>query len=139
MVELPPHSYAIEMTPAWNVPDVDRGVVAEGAVGARWAGRWSAFRYEVHCWQGGEIGDVAEAVAGPQRLTDSLADAEQLLSVIREVPTPVWGRDELGVGEMWNSNSVTSWALMRCGLDARRLIPPNAGRAPGWAAGIAVA
>ena len=36
----------------------------------------------------------------------------------RQVPTPVWGRDELGTGDMWNSNSVISWAIACGGLDA---------------------
>jgi hypothetical protein len=40
---------------------------------------------------------------------------------------------------MWNSNSVTSWALISGGIDARSVRPPRGGRAPGWDAGIAVA
>lgn len=56
-----------------------------------------------------------------------------------EVPTPVWGRDELNTGEMWNSNSVIAWALARHELDGRAGPPPNNGRAPGWASGIAAA
>ena len=32
------------------------------------------------------------------------------------VPMPVWGRDELGTGEMWNSNSVVAWLIARSGL-----------------------
>ena len=43
---------------------------------------------------------------------DDLA-ARQLLDLAPDVPTPVWGRDELGAGEMWNSNSVTAWLLPR--------------------------
>lgn len=42
-------------------------------------------------------------------------------------------------GEMWNSNSVTSWILRRSGIDTAQLAPPNGGRAPGWDAGLAVA
>jgi hypothetical protein len=55
------------------------------------------------------------------------------------VPTPVWGRDEFGAGEMWNSNSVTAWLLARAGIDTTDLAPPNGGRAPGWNAGLVVA
>ena len=40
-VRLPPASYVIEVTPVWNLPPGDRGVIAEGAVGPRWAGRGS--------------------------------------------------------------------------------------------------
>ena len=32
--------------------------------------------------------------------------ARRLLDLVATVPTPVWGRDELDAGEMWNSNSV---------------------------------
>ena len=56
-----------------------------------------------------------------------------------EVPTPVWGRDELGAGEMWNSNSVISWLLARSGLPVEAIHPPAGGRAPGWHAGLVVA
>ena len=45
----------------------ERGVVAEGPVGIRWAGRFRIFRYEVRRWRDGVIPDVAEAVASPQR------------------------------------------------------------------------
>jgi hypothetical protein len=29
-----------------------------------------------------------------------------VLDLVAQVPTPVWGRDELGTAEMWNSKSV---------------------------------
>jgi hypothetical protein len=35
----------------------------------------------------------------------------------RALPTPVWGRDELDAGEMWNSNSVTSRRRSTHGLN----------------------
>lgn len=55
------------------------------------------------------------------------------------MPTPVWGRDEHGAGEMWNSNSVIAWLIARSGLPAESIHPPAGGRAPGWCAGLAVA
>ena len=55
------------------------------------------------------------------------------------MPTPVWGRDELGAGEMWNSNSTISWLLARSGLDVESIPLPVGGRAPGWNAGIVIA
>jgi hypothetical protein len=58
---------------------------------------------------------------------------------VAELPTPVWGRDELGAGEMWNSNSVISWLLLRSGVSIEPIQPPPGGRAPGWNAGIVVA
>jgi hypothetical protein len=39
----------------------------------------------------------------------------------------------------WNSNSVIAWLLARAGLSAETVRPPPGGRAPGWAAGVAVA
>ncbi|HZL06050.1 MAG TPA: hypothetical protein VFE45_11650, partial [Coriobacteriia bacterium] len=74
----------------------ERRVVAEGAVGARWAGRFRIFRYEIRLWRGGHIPDVAEAVDSPRRLSDQEQFARHLLEVVPRVPTPVWGRDELG-------------------------------------------
>jgi len=55
------------------------------------------------------------------------------------VPTPVWGRDELHTGEMWNSNSFIAWLIARTGLDADTIQPPSGGRAPGWDAGLVLA
>jgi hypothetical protein len=85
------------------------------------------------------IPDVDEAVDSPQRLTDDPAVAAHLLELVPEVPTPVWGRDELWTGDMWNSNSVISWLITRSGLDPDAVPLPSGGRAPGWDAGILVA
>jgi hypothetical protein len=131
--------FVIEITP---VPDADgqrRGVVAEGAVGSRHAARWRVFRYELRCWRAGDIPDVAEAVDSPVRITSDEADARRMLDLLQSVPMKVWGRDELGAGEMWNSNSVVAWLIARCGLPMEATDPPAGGRAPGWNAGIVVA
>jgi hypothetical protein len=131
--------FVIEMTP---IPDGDgalRGVVAEGSVGSRFAGRLRLFRYEVRRWRSGVIGDVGEAVEGPRRLTDDPQLAQRLLDLVAEVPAPVWGRDELGAGEMWNSNSLTSWLIVRSGLRVESAPLPRGGRAPGWDAGMVAA
>ena len=117
----------------------ERGVVAEGAVGARAAGRLGLFRYEIRRWRDGVIPDIDEAVESPRRLSDDPDVAHRLLELVPQVPTPVWGRDELGAGEMWNSNSTISWLLARSGLDVEAIQPPIGGRAPGWRAGIVVA
>ncbi len=85
------------------------------------------------------IPDVAEAVESPQRLTNDGGSARRVLDLVPSVPTPVWGRDELRAGEMWNSNSVISWLIARSGLPAESIDPPAGGRAPGWRAGIVVA
>ena len=131
--------YVIEQTPVPDLSGTARGVVAEGAVGSRWAGRFRLFRYEVRCWRGGHIPDVAEAVASPVRLTTDEARSRRVLNTVPRIPTPVWGRDELNTGEMWNSNSVIAWTIARSGVDADRVRPPEGGRAPGWEAGLLVA
>jgi hypothetical protein len=53
--------------------------------------------------------------------------------------TPVWDRDELGTGEMWNSNSVIAWVIATSGIETESIRAPAGGRAPGWQAGIEVA
>ena len=138
-VRLPEARFAIEMAPTWSDDSADRGVVAEGAVGTRAAGRLGLFRYEVRCWRDGIIPDIAEAVESPHRLSDDPACARRLLELVPQVPAPVWGRDELRAGEMWNSNSLISWLITRSGLDVESIQLPLGGRAPGWRAGIVVA
>lgn len=132
-------AYVIEQTPAWGGGDEERGVVASGAVGARWAGRCRLFRYEIRRWRDGRIPDVAEAVDSPQRVSSDAACAARLLALVPQVPTPVWGRDELRAGEMWNSNAVIAWLLATSGVDCARIEAPRGGRAPGWRAGLVVA
>ncbi len=138
-VRVPEGRFVIEQAPLQTEPATARGVVAQGQVGARWAGRLRLFRYEVRRWRNGVIPDVAEAVDSPQRLSDDARQARRLLEIVPLVPTPVWGRDELGTGEMWNSNSVISWLLARTGLPTEGIKPPKNGRAPGWDAGLVVA
>jgi hypothetical protein len=138
-IEVPDGTFVIEQAPVPDLSSTRRGVVAEGAVGSRWAGRFRIFRYEIRLWLGGQIPDVAEAVDSPRRLTDDEARARRVLDLIAQVPTPVWGRDELGTGEMWNSNSVIAWVIARSGIDVESIQPPAGGRAPGWRAGLVVA
>ena len=138
-VHVPEGRFVIEQAPVRDAGGAERGVVAEGAVGQRWAGRLRIFRYEVRRWRDGVIPDVAEAVESPRRLSDDPRQAQRLLELVPSVPTPVWGRDELAVGEMWNSNSVISWLIARSGMAAETIPLPAGGRAPGWEAGLVVA
>ena len=131
--------FVIEQAPVGRGDGRARGVVGVGAVGSRRAGRFRIFRYELRCWRDGVIPDVAEAVESPQRLSTDPRLAQRILDLVRAVPTPVWGRDELRAGEMWNSNSVISWLISRAGLPVDSIRPPAGGRAPGWHAGVAVA
>jgi hypothetical protein len=138
IVRVPEGAFVIEQAPAWS-GTTDRGVVAEGPVGLRIAGRLRLFRYEIRLWRDGVIPDIAEAVESPRRLSNDAERAQQLLDIVPEVPTPVWGRDQLRTGEMWNSNSVISWLITRSGLDVESIRLPGGGRAPGWHAGIELA
>lgn len=127
---------------AWPSPDAAtamRGVVVEGPVFSRRISRFRPFRYEVRCWKDGVIPDAAEAVGGPRRLSNDVDQARSVLGLAASVPALIWGRDELATGEMWNSNSVVSWLLIRSGVPMEAIHPPSGGRAPGWEAGIAAA
>jgi len=137
-IRMPEDRYVVEQTPASDHPD-GRGVVGIGPIGARWMGRIPMFRYELRRWRGGEIPDVNEAVESPRRLSDDLADVQRLFDLVPQVPFLVWGRDELGAGDMWNSNSQIAWLLARAGLNVDAISPPAGGRAPGWHAGLVAA
>ena len=139
VVSVPEDRFVIESAPVLRGDGDERGVVAGGPVGTQPAGRFRIFRYEVRRWAGGVIPDIAEAVESPRRLATDSELARRVLELVPSVPPPVWGRDALGAGEMWNSNSVISWLITRCGLDAESIRPPKGGRAPGWHAGVVVA
>src|SRR4051794_15236856 len=91
-VHLEGEVFVIEQTPVPRVKGDERCVVAEGPVGSRWAGRFRIFRYEIRVWRNGQIPDVVEAVGSPVRLSEDEAHARRVLSVVKHVPTPVWGR-----------------------------------------------
>jgi hypothetical protein len=138
-VHVPEGCFVIEQAPVAAAAAAERGVVAEGAVGTRAAGRFRLFRYEIRRWHDGIIPDVDEAVDSPRRISDDPGCSRRLLELVPQVPTPVWGRDELHAGEMWNSNSLISWLIARSGLGVESIQPPPRGRAPGWRAGIVIA
>ena len=68
-VRLGTERFLIEQAPIPDAHGEQRGVVVEGPVGARWAGRTRILRYEVRRWRDGVIADIAEAVDSPRRLT----------------------------------------------------------------------
>jgi hypothetical protein len=138
-VEVGEGTFVIEQAPVHDWSGKQRGVVAEGAVASRWAGRFRIFRYEIRLWRDGHIPDIAEAVDSPRRLSNDEDRARRVLELVAQVPTPVWGRDELETGEMWNSNSVIAWVIARSGIDTDPIQPPAGGCAPGWQAGLEVA
>jgi hypothetical protein len=137
-VQLGRERHVIEMAPVWAGSE-DHGAVLVGPVGARWLGRSPLFRYEVRRWRNGSIPDADQAVDSPQILEPSQVRAQQLLDLVPQVPALTWGRDELGTGDMWNSNSLVSWLLARSGHEVSGIAPPQGGRAPGWQAGLVLA
>ena len=131
--------YTIELAPSPDADELSRGVVGTGAVGSRRLGWWRPFRYEVRCWPQGSISDLGDAVGEPRQLTHDPRVVRRLLGLVPAAPRPVWGRDELQAGEMWNSNSMIAWLIWTAGLPTHALRPPAGGRAPGWDAGLEVA
>ena len=138
-VDVPDGRFVIESAPIRDQRGRERGVVAEGPVGTRWAGAFRLFRYEIRRWRGGSIPDADEAVASPIRVASDLVRAQRILDLVPSVPTAVWGRDELHTGDMWNSNSLVAWLLVLAGVDVEQIQPPPGDRAPGWHAGVVVA
>jgi hypothetical protein len=139
-VDLPEGRFVVETM--WPRPHRDgdsRGVVADGPVFASWLGFTRIFRYEVRSWRDGVLPDAEEAVGGPRLVSSDDEASRVLLDQVASVPRLVWGRDQAGVGDMWNSNSVIAWLLSRSAVDMGTVRPPDGGRAPGWDAGLAVA
>jgi hypothetical protein len=139
VVRLRAGRFVIEMTPAWGNERADHGVESVGPVGLPWLGRSRFFRYEVRRWLNGSIPDISEAVASPRRMSSDAVRAQRVLDLVRTFPTVTWGRDELRTGDMWNSNSLTSWLLASSGHNVDQAEPPARGRAPGWDAGLIIA
>lgn len=81
--------HVIEMAPAWGQADAARQVVATGPVGVRPLGRWALFRYEVRCWDGGDIPDRGYAVDKPVRIPLAAGDAESMVARIAAVSATV--------------------------------------------------
>jgi hypothetical protein len=138
-ISLPVGRFVIESAPIRDDKGSERGVVGEGPVGTRWLGRFRLFRYEIRLWPGGSIPDASEAVSSPVRVSNDVASTERIVELTRSVQMLVWGRDEIRTGDMWNSNSLTSWLLARGGVATSTLHPPAGGRAPGWNAGLELA
>src|SRR6476661_2324592 len=53
VVNVPEGRFVIEQAPVPDSDGEERGVVAVGPVGTKWAGHFRLFRYEVRRWRGG--------------------------------------------------------------------------------------
>ena len=134
-IRLDADRWTVEMAPVWGGPASAHGVTTTGPVGLRGLGASRFFRYEVRVWRDGSVPDLGYAVGGPIHVPTDPGRARRLLAAGARVPGLTWGRDELRLGEMWNSNSVVAWMLDSSGHDLDALGPPGGGRAPGWSAG----
>lgn len=123
----------------WGQPAGPRGVVTERLVDTRRLGRFRLFRYEFRCWcdgvlpnqcSGGRIADDARRRAGhrPHPARPRAVGCP-----------PDLGRDELGIVDMWNSNSLVAWLLTTSGLDATAVTAANDGGTLSWASGLVAA
>ena len=129
----------IEMAPAWGSGSGSAGVVATGPVGARFLEALRLFRYEIRCREDGVLPDRAHAPEPPIQMPVAVATAREIPELLRTVPHHVWGRDALGIGDMWNSNSLVAWLLETSGIGTSGLRPPADGAAPGWLTGVVAA
>ena len=84
-VRVPEGRFVIEQAPVRASDGIEHGVVAQGAVWSRRAGRFRIFRYELRRWHDGVIPDVAEAVAHlrPHFQMEALTTS---LRLVAEVP-----------------------------------------------------
>ena len=71
-VRVPEGRFVIEQTPVPDGNGGERGVVAQGAVGSRWAGRFRIFRYEVRRWGDGRRAGARAQVGASGRVLSSL-------------------------------------------------------------------
>ena len=70
---------------------------------------------------------------------DGRTNRRRIVELAPTTPAHTWGRRVPGTGEMWTSDSVISWLLVRAGIDMSQIRIPDGGRAPGWLAGIKAA
>jgi hypothetical protein len=91
-VHVPEGRFVIEQAPAWGTSG-ERGVVAEGPVGIRAAGRFRLFRYEVRRWRDGVApadlerwiqGSTSQATSGVCTCCAGLSSVRPAASAIRE-------------------------------------------------------
>ena len=102
-------------------------------------GRSPLLRYEVRRSSDCLIPEDPDAASGPRCVGRKEANARNLLGLVPQIPDLTWGRDQLGAGDAWNSNLMVAWLLGRSGHHVRDVVPPPRCRAPGWAAGLALA
>ncbi len=109
MLRLDDTAFAVEMGPVWNVTEPDRGVLLEGP-SARGGSAVSGLP-ATRCGAGraATFPDLARR-CDPVRTTHEPGTvAGRPGRAPAAAAAHTWGRDELGAGEMWNSNSAVAW------------------------------
>src|SRR5437764_192356 len=121
-VEVPEGKFVIEQAPVHDWSGNQRGVVAEGSLGAGWAGRFRMFRYEIRMWRGGHIPDVAEAVDSPRRLTDDEEHTRRVLELVVQALriADETGDDELAVRLQYRTTRLVEQAASEIHQKRRR-------------------
>ena len=119
-----------------QAPAAARGVVAVAPVGRRLPATPRVFRYEVRCWRGGTIPDIAEAIESSRRWTTDPALARRVSTLGshgRPGPRRAWRGGDV------NSDAIVAWLLGTAWLPAASIDPSAGGRVPGWNAGLVIA
>lgn len=130
-------TYTLELTPEFiGAPEP---ALASGPVALRLAGKLRLFRYQLLCLPVTVLPDEEWAIASPVVLSEDGEAARRILDLAPSIPRHTWGRRVRGTREMWTSDSVVSWLLVRAGIDLAGVAPPEGGRAPGWHAGLTIA
>ncbi len=127
----------LELTPAFA--GGQESPLLTGPVGFRGAERWRLFRYQLRCLPVARLPDEEFVVESPTTLSTDCALIPRILALAPTIPAYTWGRRVAGSDEMWTSDSVISFLLVRAGVDLSAVAPPKGGRAPGWRAGVALA
>lgn len=125
--------FTLELMPAFIRTDAPP--LMTGPVGVRGADRLRLFRYQLVCLPVDALPDEQWAVESPVRLSADSGAVRRVIELAPCVPRYAWGRRQRGTREMWTSDSVVSWLLVKAGVDLSRVHPPRGGRAPGWDAG----
>jgi hypothetical protein len=134
-VELDGRHYTMELTPVTPHKDVIPAPVT-GPVGARFAGHFRIFRYQLCCMECPALPDEQWTVGEPVRVATDREMVARIFEAAAAVPPYVWGRRARGTSEMWTSNSAIAWLLRRAGIGATDIALPEGTRAPGWRAGL---
>jgi hypothetical protein len=124
------------MTPAFNARRCEP--LAAGPVGLSLLGKFKHFRYEVRHETVERLPDEEFVIGNPICLSTDGGAPDRLVLLAPTLPRYTWGRRAAGTAEMWTSDSVISWLLVRAGVDISKAGPPAGTRAPGWAAGAAL-